>query len=317
MTTPAIEIRQLTKRYSKVEALRGLDLEVPEGSICGFLGPNGAGKTTTMKILMGSIRPSAGYAAVFGNDVRVHGLVVRSRIGYLPQDPVFPANQTVRAVVSYVARLYPGHPRGSALRRRVDDLLDRVGMADKARRRVRGLSGGERQRLGVAQALIADPDLVIMDEPSAGLDPIGRRDMLTLIAETGGDATVFYSTHILDDVERVSDTVVMISSGRAVAQGPLDSILEGSDIDYTVGVRGETEEVLARLRAEPWIESIDARRRGEVDQWRVRVSDEAAAADRLVPALLSDDRCDVIEFHRSDRHLEDAYLEIVGADDGH
>ncbi len=316
MTTPAIEIRQLSKKYRKVEALRGLDLEVPEGSICGFLGPNGAGKTTTMKILMGLIRPSGGYGGVFGHDVRAHGLVARSRIGYLPQDPVFPPKYTVRGVVSYAAHLYPGHLRGRALRRRVDDLLDRVGMADKARRRVRGLSGGERQRLGVAQALIADPDLVMMDEPSAGLDPIGRRDMLDLIAEIGGNTTVFYSTHILDDVERVSDTVVMINSGRAVAQGPLDSILQTSDVDYTVRLRGETAGTLAALSAEPWVEAVDTSRRGEIDQWRVRVNDEATAADRLVPSLLADDRCDIIEFHLSDRHLEDAYLAIVGADDG-
>jgi ABC-2 type transport system ATP-binding protein len=316
MTAPAIEIRQLRKKYGKVEALRGLDLEVPRGSICGFLGPNGAGKTTTMKILLGLIRPTGGWAAVLGDDVRTHGLVARSRIGYLPQDPVFPSNQTVRGVVSYVAHLYPGRLHGRALRRRVDELVDRVGMADKARRRVRGLSGGERQRLGVAQALVADPDLVVMDEPSAGLDPAGRRDMLDLIAEIGGDTTVFYSTHILDDVERVSDTVVMINDGRAIAQGPLDSILETPESDYAVRLRGETEGTLARLMAEPWVQNVDARRRGEVEQWTVRVSDSAAAADRLVPTLLAQDECSILEFHLSDRRLEDAYLEIVGDDDG-
>ncbi len=316
MTAPAIEIRQLRKKYRKVEALRGLDLEVPRGSICGFLGPNGAGKTTTMKILLGLIRPSGGWAAVLGDDVRTHGLVARSRIGYLPQDPAFPPNQTVRGVVSYVARLYPGHPHGRALRTRVDGLLDRVGMADKARRRVRDLSGGERQRLGVAQALVTDPDLVIMDEPSAGLDPVGRRDMLDLIAEIGGDTTVFYSTHILDDVERVSDTVVILSDGRAVAAGPIDSILEASDSEYSVRLRGATEGTLSRLMAEPWVQNVDAQRRGEAEQWKVRVVDGAAAADRLVSTLLADDGCDVLEFHLSDRRLEDAYLEIVGADDG-
>ncbi len=316
MTAPAIEIRQLRKKYRKVEALRGLDLEVPRGSICGFLGPNGAGKTTTMKILLGLIGPSGGWAAVLGDDVRTHGLVARGRIGYLPQDPVFPPNQTVRGVVSYVARLYPGHPHGRALRTRVDGLLDRVGMADKARRRVRGLSGGERQRLGVAQALVSDPDLVIMDEPSAGLDPVGRRDMLDFIAEIGGNTTVFYSTHILNDVERVSDTVVIINDGRAVAAGPLESILEASEAEYTVRLRGETEQVLARLTSQPWVDSVAASRQGEVEHWRVRVRDPAAAGERLVPTLLADDGCDILEFHPSDRRLEDAYLEIVGADDG-
>ena len=316
MTAPAIEIRQLRKKYRKVEALRGLDLEVPRGSICGFLGPNGAGKTTTLKILMGLIRSSGGWASVLGDDVRTHGLVARGQIGYLPQDPVFPASQTVRGVVSYVARLYPGHPHGRALRSRVDDLLDRVGMADKARRRVRGLSGGERQRLGVAQALVSSPDLVIMDEPSAGLDPVGRREMLDLIAEIGGETTVFYSTHILDDVEQVSDTVVMINDGRAIAQGPLESILDVSGSDYFVRLRGETEDTLRRLRAETWVRDVDIYRRGDVEQWKVWVGDGAAAEDRLVPTLLADGGCDILEFHLSDRRLEDAYLEIVGADGG-
>jgi ABC-2 type transport system ATP-binding protein len=108
MTPLAIETRQLRKKYRKVEALRGLDLEVPAGSICGFLGPNGAGKTTTMKIIMGLIRPSNGYVAVFGQTIASHGLEARSRIGYLPQEPVFPPHETVRGVVSHVARLYPG-----------------------------------------------------------------------------------------------------------------------------------------------------------------------------------------------------------------
>ncbi len=316
VTVPAIDIRQLNKRYRKVEALRGLNLEVAEGSICGFLGPNGAGKTTTLKILMGLIRPSGGYAAIFGQDVRSHGLEARSRIGYLPQEPVFPTDQTVRGVVAHVARLYPGHPGGRQLRRRVDELLGRVGMADKARRRVRGLSGGERQRLGVAQALVGDPDLVMMDEPSAGLDPQGRRDMLELIREIGGETTVFYSTHILDDVERVSDSVVMISAGQAVAQGPLDSILEAAEASYTVQLRGETERTLAMLTAQPWVDSVDADHRGDIEQWSVVVSDEDIAASRLIPMLLKDELCDIVEFHLSDRHLEDAYLEIVGGNSG-
>jgi ABC-2 type transport system ATP-binding protein len=316
MTAPAIEIRQLSKQYGKVDALRGLDLEVAQGSICAFLGPNGAGKTSTMKILMGLIQPSSGYAAVLGHDVRSHGLVARSRIGYLPQDPVFPQDQTVRGVVTYVAHLYPGLRRGRALRRHVNELLDRVGMADKAGRRVRGLSGGERQRLGVAQALIANPDIVMMDEPSAGLDPKGRRDMLDLIAEIGGDTTVFYSTHILDDAERVSDTVVMINAGRAVAHGALDSILAVSESNYTVHLRGDTRETLDRVSAEPWVIAVETEDKGEFEQWRVRVSDEATATDRLVPTLLLDSRCDIIEFHLSDRRLEEAYLEVMGADNG-
>ena len=315
MTVPAIEIRQLKKRYRKVEALRGLDLTVEAGSVCGFLGPNGAGKTTTMKILMGLIGPTSGWAAVHGIDVRGSGLLARSRIGYLPQDPVFPPYQTVRSVIATVGRLYPGHLRGSALRRRVDELIDRVGMTDKARRRTAGLSGGERQRLGVAQALIGEPDLLILDEPSAGLDPTGRRDMLNLIDEIRAETTVFYSTHILDDVERVSDTVVMISRGAVVAQGDIDEILTVSDTDYAVRLRGDTEALHDRLVAESWVDKITTRRHGDIEDWLVRLSD-GSAADRLAPALVEREGHDIVEFHLSDRGLEEAYLALVGADDG-
>jgi ABC-2 type transport system ATP-binding protein len=188
-------------------------------------------------------------------------------------------------------------------------------MADKAKRRIAGLSGGERQRVGVAQALIGDPDLVILDEPSAGLDPTGRRDMLNLIDELRTETTVFYSTHILDDVERVSDTVVMISRGAVVAQGDIDKILTVSDTDYAVRLRGDTKALHARLVDEPWVESITTRRNGEIEDWVVRLSD-GSLVDRLAPALVDGDGHDIIEFHLSDGRLEDAYLELVGADHG-
>jgi ABC-2 type transport system ATP-binding protein len=192
-------------------------------------------------------------------------------------------------------------------------MLDNVGLAAKARRRMTGLSGGERQRVGVAQALIAEPDLVILDEPSAGLDPAGRRDVLNLIAAISGDTTVFYSTHILDDVERVSDSVVMINHGKVVAQGPLASILEAGGQEYVVGLRGDTTALRARLTAEPWVSGLVARDHGSAEEWRIQVDDSPAAADGLVPALASGEGYAVLEFHLSDRRLEDAYLDLIGA----
>ena len=314
MTDYAIEARSLSKRYRKVHALDGLNLDVAAGSICGFLGPNGAGKSTTMKILMGLIRPTGGHAFVLGHEVSKAGLVARARIGYLPQDPVFPAHLTVRGLVTYAARLYPGHPRGRALRHRVDDMLEQVGLAAKARRRLAGLSGGERQRVGVAQALIADPDLVILDEPSAGLDPVGRRAMIDLIAGIGGDTTVFYSTHILDDVERVSDSVVMLNHGKVIAQGPLTSILEVTGKDYVIGLRGDTTQLRSRLTSQPWVDAVVARDRGSAEQWQVQVSDAELAARHLVP-LLAEGNHSVLQFHLTDRRLEDAYLQLIGAAD--
>ena len=222
-----IATRQLRKRYRQVEALRGLDLEVPEGSICGFLGPNGAGKTTTMKILMGLIRPSEGWVSIFGTDGGGRGLGPRSRIGYLSQDPAFFPRATVRSVLRFAARRYVTGPR-RAIDHAVDDTLGMVGLVDRADRKVKALSGGERQRLGIGQAVIGEPDLLILDEPSVGLDPQGRHDVLALLELLKSRMTIFYSSHILDDVERVADHVVIVDRGEVVEQGPMEQFLAGA-----------------------------------------------------------------------------------------
>jgi ABC-type multidrug transport system ATPase subunit len=213
-----IETRGLRKRYRRVDALRGLDLEVPEGSICGFLGPNGAGKTTTMRILMGLIRPSDGWASVMGADIDGNGLSVRSRIGYLPQDPSFFPRATVRNTLRFVARRYLSGSKPE-IDHKVDETLGLVGLDDRADRKVKALSGGELRRLGIGQAVIGDPDLLILDEPSVGLDPEGRRQVLDLLDGLKERMTIFYSSHILDDVERIADHVVIVNDGTVVEQG--------------------------------------------------------------------------------------------------
>ena len=314
LSGPVLEISGLTKRYRKVHALAGLDLEVPRGSVFGFLGPNGAGKTTTMKILMGLIRPSSGEAFVFGRDLRHAGSAIRSRIGYLPQDPAFHPDRTVREVLLFVDRLYPAERGFRSRRRRVDALIDRVGLGAKAKRRVRMLSGGERQRLGIAQALIGDPELLVLDEPSAGLDPRGRRQVIDLIDDVRGDTTVFYSTHILDDVERVSDAVAVIAGGRKLAQGPIAEILAEPAMVYTVRLRGEPDGLLDRVRSQPWVQNVYAETSDGYHEWSVALGD--GGAERLLAVVASQPGCDVIEFHAASRHLEDAYLEIVGRADG-
>ncbi len=309
---PIIEVNGLYKRYGKVEALRGMDLTVPRGTVFGFLGPNGAGKSTTMKILMGLVNPTRGEAFLFGRDARHAGPAARSRIGYLPQDPEFHTDRTVREILKFAGRLYSGGMNPLTLRRRVDALIEQVGLAGKARRRVRALSGGERQRLGIAQALIGKPDLLILDEPSAGLDPRGRREVIDLIDQVRQHTTVFYSTHILDDVQRVSDAVAVVGGGRMLAQGSIAEILGSPTGTYTAMLRGKPAAALRkRVGAEPWVASVETVRRGELEEWTVRLSDDSAA-DRLLPLLVGQRGCDVVEFHLSDRSLEDAYLEIVG-----
>jgi ABC-2 type transport system ATP-binding protein len=313
MAQPALEIHDLHKHFGRNHVLHSVDLTVAADSIVGFLGPNGAGKSTTMKIVMGLLRPSGGRALVFGDDVHRHGVAARARIGYLPQHTKFHPYRTCRQVLVYVAHLYPGRRSRTTLHDRVDELLDAVGLADKASRRAGHLSGGEAQRLGIAQALVSDPDLLILDEPAAALDPQGRHDVLTLIESLRGRTTIFYSTHILDDVQRVSDAVAILTEGRVVAQGRIDDLLATPMSAWTVRLNGDTDAVHQRVSEEPWVAGIVNRPRGSSQLWTVRVTDHDAAEERLLPLIVDSDACDVVEYHPSERTLEDAYLDIVGA----
>lgn len=312
----ALEVRGLEKHFGKTEVLRDLDLDVPIHSIYGFLGPNGAGKSTTMKIVMGLLRPSAGRAYVFGRDVRRDGSAARARIGYLPQHARFHPYRTCREVLEFVARLYPGREPRGVLRDRIDELLEAVGLAELAGRRTSGLSGGEAQRLGLAQALVPEPELLILDEPAAALDPQGRHDVLGIIESLRGRSTIFYSTHILDDVQRVSDRVAVISGGRIVAEGPISDLLTGAETTWTLHARGCSADTRARIAAEPFVTDLDFRPRGDSEIWSVRLAGDEAA-ERLLHRLLADDGVDIAEFHASDHTLEDAYLSIVRNDREH
>ena len=214
MSIPAaISTAGLTKHYPGVQALDDLTLEVPEGTIYGFLGPNGAGKTTALKLLAGLIRPTRGTASVGGIPISA-GPHYRTTVGYLSQDPRFYGWMSGRETLRYIGSLYPANARPD--RGRVQQVLERVGLAEAADRKVKTYSGGMRQRLGIAQALVARPAVLLLDEPVSSLDPIGRHELLELMEQIKGEATVFYSTHILDDVQRVSDYVAILDHGRLV-----------------------------------------------------------------------------------------------------
>jgi ABC-2 type transport system ATP-binding protein len=219
--TNAISMTGLTKHYKEVRALTDLTLDVPDGTVFGFLGPNGAGKTTALKILAGLASATAGSATINGVPVSAAG-EHRRQLGYLAQDPRFYGWMTGRETLRYVAsfRAHDGDRE-----KRIDTLLGRVGIADAADRRTATYSGGMRQRLGIAQALVGRPAVILLDEPVSALDPIGRKDVLELMQELRGETTVFYSTHILDDVQRVSDHVAILDHGRLVKAAPTKALL--------------------------------------------------------------------------------------------
>ncbi len=214
-----ISTRGLSKTYKNVAALKPLDLDVRQNSIYGFLGPNGAGKTTTIKLLLGLTRPTAGSATVFEMDVAKQSVDIRARIGYLPQEPHFYEHMSARETLRFVAKFFFKGPN-KAIEARIAEMLDLVDLSEKADRPMKTFSGGEKQRLGIAQAQINYPDLLILDEPAASLDPIGRRDVLEVMSKLRKHTTVFYSTHILDDVQKVSDTVAILNKGASGRRRP-------------------------------------------------------------------------------------------------
>ncbi len=311
-----IHTDSLAKSFGRIHALRPLDLEVRRNSIFGFLGPNGAGKTTTIKLLLGLVRPSAGTATVFGHDIISDTIAVRRRIGYLAQEPRYYEHLSARETLRFTARFFFRGPT-SAIDARVQETLDLVGLADKADRPIKGFSGGERQRLGIGQAQVHHPDLLILDEPAASLDPMGRRDVLAIMERLREHATVFYSTHILDDVQRVSDTVAILNHGELVAQAPIADILQGTDgLVYLVHVRGDGTAARERLLAQPWVTDVRTHGADGRAEWQVYVRDAASAEAHLLRTVLADDHLAVTHFGRKTYHLEEVFMELVqgGAD---
>jgi ABC-2 type transport system ATP-binding protein len=311
-----IQTRDLTKTYKDVPALEGLNLEVRKNSIFGFLGPNGAGKTTTIKLLLGLIHPTRGGGTVFGLDILRDSVEIRARVGYLPQDPRFYEHMTARETLDFTARFFFQGP-DAAIAQRVAEMLELVDLTDKADRPLSGFSGGERQRLGIAQAQVNYPDLLILDEPAASLDPLGRRDVLSVMERLRKHTTIFYSTHILDDVQKVSDTVAILNKGRLVTSGPIAALLAGSEGPvYTVTFRGDEARARSRL-SQDWVADIQSRVHNEHIQWTVSVTDEAAAETHLLRLLLADETLVVTQFQRRQYELEDVFVDIVeGGRDG-
>jgi ABC-2 type transport system ATP-binding protein len=316
VTVNVIETHGLSKSYKGVQALKALDLQVQEHTICGFLGPNGAGKTTTIKLLLGLAQPTGGSGRVFGKNILKENDAIRRRVGYLAQDPRFYEYMTARETLRFTARFFYAGPRVE-IEQRVAETLELVGLTDKADRPVKGFSGGERQRLGIAQAQVNHPDLLILDEPAASLDPIGRRDVLEVMERLRQHTTIFYSTHILDDVERVSDTVVILNKGALVAQGPIQELLAwGQVAAFTLTVKGDSAAVEARLRSQPWVTGIEEMSRNGQVSWQIRVSDPDVAEAELVSLALAGGGVTVCEFGRNHRNLEEVFMSIVGRRSG-
>jgi ABC-2 type transport system ATP-binding protein len=256
MATPAINVQNLTKNYGPVLAVDNITFQVQPGELVGFLGPNGAGKSTCMRILTTWLPASSGYAWLAGYDVMYQSMEVRQRIGYLPESvPLYP-EMRVREYLQYRAKL-KGVERGGRTSR-IDYCLEKCRIKEVQNRLLATLSKGYRQRVGLADAMLADPPILILDEPTTGLDPVQIGETLNTIRELGGRHTVLLSTHILTEVEKVCERVIIIDKGRIKLDQTMKAI-EAREPTYVVEVRGPAETVTRFLQEQPELASVEAK----------------------------------------------------------
>ena len=306
-----ISTSKLTKTYNGHSVLKGLDLKVPRHSIFGFLGPNGAGKTTTIKLILGLIRPTSGSCTAFGMDMIGNTVQIRHRIGYLAQDPHFYEYMTARETMRFTARFYYDGP-AEDIEARIEETLQLAGIDDKADRPIKGFSGGEKQRLGIAQAYVNHPDLLILDEPAASLDPVGRRDVLELMDKIRSQTTIFYSTHILDDVQKVSDVVAILNKGELVAQAPIDELLAGhGNVTYRIVIKGDPTNVRSKVAQLPYVSAVSVAAQNSHTALVVSVTDVNQAETGLLNSIVAE-HVEVVEFGRSKPDLESVFMSFVG-----
>jgi ABC-2 type transport system ATP-binding protein len=301
-----IEVKNLTKRYGRLVALDNISLTAQEGEIVGFLGPNGAGKTTAMRILTGYMPPSEGIVRVAGFDVVEDSLEMRRHVGYLPETVPLYRDMTVQGYLKFVAQL-----RGvKKPRRRTAEVLELVGMQERARSLIRNLSKGMRQRVGLAQAMIHDPEVLILDEPTIGLDPHQVQDVRALIRELGHTRTVMLSTHILSEAEQLCNRVIIIDRGRIVAEDTPDRLQDrlhqGGRLLVRIGGRTSGSEAQRVLQAVPGVARVESQREGYIVSAKPDVDVRPALSAAVVGHGL-----ELLELRPWAVTLEEIFLELT------
>lgn len=293
MGSNVVEATEITKRYGETLALDGVSLSVRRGSVFGLVGPNGAGKTTLLGVLAGLRTPTDGSFTVDA-----------SRVAVLPDTPKFDPWMKAREVVDLsLSLVLPGSDPSA-----IDAILDRTGLLKVAHRRVGGFSRGMLQRLGLAAAVVGNPELLLLDEPAAALDPAGRREVLNMVNDLRGESTVVFSSHILDDVEEVCDEIGILNGGRIVYEGTLEELVRGSSRlpSYRVRVRGNGDRVVDALKVCDWVTDVS----GGGDTVIVSAGSAAVIERELVRCLARIDVA-VVSVAPLERSLEDVFLEVT------
>jgi len=308
--TQAIETVDLTKIFdNKLIAVNNLNLEVEDGSIFGFLGPNGAGKTTTLRLLLGLLIPTAGEVSVFGEKMTPNSSDLRKKIGYLPTSPKFPPKMTPITYLNFVGKLF-GLTKMERTSR-LSALIRSVDLLHSASQEIRGFSTGMVTRLGLAAALLNKPDLIILDEPTLGLDPVGRKSTLDLIEELDSSKTILISSHILSDIERICTHIGIVNEGKLIYSGTIKEMKKHiNKSSFRLELDGDVAAFCDRLRSVEDV--VDFERRGD---FTVEVSFASnAPVLRIVQnvlSLVSEGGLDLISLNTSIASIEDAFLTLL------
>lgn len=305
-----IKVSSLHKKYSGFEAVAGISFEVEKGEIVGFLGPNGAGKSSTMRMLTGYLPPSSGNIQIAGMDILNHSLEVRRKVGYMAENVPLYTDMYVAQFLRYRAALKGVHSK--KLRSCVDESLEKCGLEDMRKKMIGNLSRGYRQRVGLADALVHDPDLLVLDEPTAGLDPNQIRSVRDLIKELGKNHTILLSTHILPEVEMVCDRAIIINRGQIEASDTLENLSRKVQTgSLYVEIKSPSGEAIEKFEKVDALSSV--RIKSDKDGWVVLECFSKPGSDprEAVDKLIKSEKWPLREFRHDKAKLEDVFIELT------
>ena len=305
-----LQVEHLTRRYGKVTAVDDLSFEISDDGVYGFLGPNGAGKSTTMNIMTGCLSATSGTVRISGYDIYEQPKEAKRRIGYLPEQPPLYLGETPAEYLRFV-----GEAKGDALRREIEDAIEETGIGEMRSRRIDALSKGYRQRVGIAQALLGTPEIVILDEPTVGLDPLQILEIRSLIASLGRSRTVLISSHILSEVQTMCSKILIIAHGKLVAFDTPEKLEERLAAPGEITITAETDAQRARALVEalPGVAGITVKADGP-DRSQLAVAsgtEDIYALSRSIFQTFADSGCALCELGVKKPSLEDIFLELT------
>lgn len=304
---PAISVKNLTKTFKSFKAVDGLTFDAAENHVIGFLGPNGAGKTTTLRMLVGLSRPTSGEIVISGQPVQFGQSAAHYGVGYLPELPSMYTWLTGHEYLSFVADTFDMSE--TAKKKTIRELLKLVGLTDAKDRRIGTYSGGMKQRLGIAQALVNDPKVIILDEPVSALDPLGRKDVLEVIEKLKSSRTILLSTHILSDVDKICDDIVLINHGKLVAAQPLPELKAAHATPLLeIELNTDATALARKVSKEPWAQKVQ--QNGNV--LKVWLGDNAVIETNVPLQFLAKQEVGILSYGLRLPETEDLFVELLG-----